>query len=216
MSKKLDLRNLRVDQLVRADHNPPGRSDMTRIDNKALTKSILVYGVLTPLLVTERRDGRFGVMEGNRRLSVCELLGFKEVPCIVVKDVKPEDLYVQANVRSNLTQNDLIHVYLKRPEAVSPQQRGRLAKIEAAVGRETLKALKTWGGTPATYAQARAVARYLGENPDGEFTKTTLNWLMLNNQTANARQALKVGVAPAQVRRAITENRPLNLRVVAE
>lgn len=216
MSEKLDLRYLDTDKLVSAPFNPPGRVDMRRQDNKTLAASILVKGVMTPLLVTPRRDERFTVMEGNRRLAICVRVGVRKVPCIVVKDLKPEDLYVHANIRSNLTQNDLLHVYLKKPDAVAPKQRSRLSKMEAAVGRDTLQAIKKWGGSPATYSQARAVARYLREDPDGGFTRTVLDWLMLNNQTKAARQAIDNQVPAAQIRRAITENRPLNLRVVAE
>ena len=216
MSEKLDLRYIETSKLVPAPFNPPGRVDMRRLDNKMLAASILVKGVMTPLLVTPRRDGRFTTMEGNRRLAICVRVGIDKVPCIVVKDLKPEDLYVHANIRSNLTQNDILHVYLKKPDAVAPKHRARLSKMESTVGRDTLQAIKKWGGSPATYSQARAVTRYLREDPDGGFTKTVLDWLMLNNQTKAARQAMDNQVPAAQIRRAIAENRPLNLRVVAE
>jgi hypothetical protein len=203
-----------IERLLPASYNPPSRSDTSLPKNRELLKSLLQHGLIYPILVAPRGD-MYDVRDGHRRLSMALVLGWQEIACIVV-DMDAEDLYAEANVRSPLTQNDLLHVYLKKPKAVPPRQRTRLARLEAAVGRDTLKALKRWGGTAATYTQARSVARYVGEDPDGPFAKTALEWLMANNQTKAARQAIDNAVPPAQLRRAVADNRPLTLRMTAE
>jgi hypothetical protein len=60
---------------------------------EALTKSILVHGVLQPLLV-RRHSGRYRVIAGRRRLAAARSAGLSEVPCLVhdVDDAKAAEL----------------------------------------------------------------------------------------------------------------------------
>lgn len=47
-----------------------------------LTASILEHGVLQPLIVTEKEDGRYELIAGERRLRASKLAGLKDVPAI--------------------------------------------------------------------------------------------------------------------------------------
>lgn len=204
-----------VDELTPASYNPPARTDLSLPKNRDLMKSMLVEGLLYPILIALTPSGAKRVVEGHCRLAVGKALGWKEIACIV-KEGSPESLYVHANIRSNLTNNDLLYIYLKKPDAVPARQRARLAKMEEVVGRDGLKALQKWGGSTGTFTQARAIARYVGEEPTSPFVAQSLGWLMAHNQTLTARKAMDGGIPPAQLRRAVADGKPLTLRMTAE
>lgn len=48
-----------------------------------LKESIREYGVLSPLLVRPRGDGRYEIVSGHRRKAACEALGITELPVLV-------------------------------------------------------------------------------------------------------------------------------------
>ena len=47
-----------------------------------LKESIREYGVLSPLLVRPRGDGRYEIVSGHRRKAACEALGITELPVL--------------------------------------------------------------------------------------------------------------------------------------
>ena len=107
-----------VDQLVRADELPVGRRipihlieanpDQPRSamgDLEELTKSIASRGVLEPILVRAREDGRFTIISGERRYRAALEAGLGEIPCIEM-DVSDSELLEVALVE-NLQRKDL-------------------------------------------------------------------------------------------------------------
>ena len=65
----------------------------------AFVGSIRRFGVLQPLLVTER-DGRYHVIAGRRRAAAARLLGLPDVPCIVhhVEDAAADEMTAASNL----------------------------------------------------------------------------------------------------------------------
>jgi ParB family transcriptional regulator, chromosome partitioning protein len=107
-----------VDQLVRADELPVGRRiaihlieanpDQPRSamgDLTELTKSILDKGVLEPILVRPRGDGRFTIISGERRFRAALDAGLAEIPCIEM-DV-PDNELLEIALVENLQRKDL-------------------------------------------------------------------------------------------------------------
>lgn len=107
-----------VDQLVRADELPVGRRiaihlieanpDQPRSamgDLSELTKSIVDKGVLEPILVRPRGDGRFTIISGERRFRASLEAGLAEIPCIEM-DVSDSEVLEIALVE-NLQRKDL-------------------------------------------------------------------------------------------------------------
>ncbi len=107
-----------VEQLVRADELPVGRRipihlieanpDQPRTamgDLADLTKSIADKGVLEPILVRPRGDGRFTIISGERRFRASLDAGLSEIPCIEM-DVTDNELLEIALVE-NLQRKDL-------------------------------------------------------------------------------------------------------------
>ena len=107
-----------VEQLVRADELPVGRRipihlvdpnpDQPRSamgDLEELTRSIAARGVLEPILVRPREDGRFTIISGERRYRAALEAGLAEIPCIEM-EVSDSELLEVALVE-NLQRKDL-------------------------------------------------------------------------------------------------------------
>ena len=52
-------------------------------DMEALTESIRIQGVLTPLIVRKMEDDRYEVISGHRRLYACKKAGIETVPALI-------------------------------------------------------------------------------------------------------------------------------------
>jgi ParB family transcriptional regulator, chromosome partitioning protein len=107
-----------VEQLVRADELPVGRRipihlieanpDQPRSsmgDLAELTKSITDKGVLEPILVRPREDGRYTIISGERRFRASLDAGLTEIPCIEM-DV-PDNELLEIALIENLQRKDL-------------------------------------------------------------------------------------------------------------
>jgi ParB family chromosome partitioning protein len=107
-----------VDQLVRADELPVGRRIAVHLieanpdqprsamgDLSELTKSIVDKGVLEPILVRPRGDGRFTIISGERRFRASLDAGLAEIPCIEM-DV-PDNELLEIALVENLQRKDL-------------------------------------------------------------------------------------------------------------
>lgn len=107
-----------VEQLVRADELPVGRRipihlieanpDQPRSamgDISDLTRSIVDKGVLEPILVRPRGDGRFTIISGERRFRASLDAGLSEIPCIEM-DV-PDNELLEIALVENLQRKDL-------------------------------------------------------------------------------------------------------------
>ncbi len=120
-----------VEQLVRADELPVGRRipihlieanpDQPRSvmgDLAELTKSITDKGVLEPILVKPREDGRYTIISGERRFRASIEAGLTEIPCIEM----------------DLSENEVLEIAL-----VENLQRKDLSPFEEADGYRALQ-----------------------------------------------------------------------------
>lgn len=107
-----------VDQLTRADELPIGRRVPIHMleanpnqprsvlgDLSDLRSSIADKGILEPILVRPREDGRFTIISGERRFRAALEAGLEEVPCIEMH-VSDEELLEIALIE-NLQRKDL-------------------------------------------------------------------------------------------------------------
>lgn len=153
-----------VDQLVRADELPVGRRiaihliepnpDQPRSamgDLEELAKSIGARGVLEPILVRPREDGRYTIVSGERRYRAAIAAGLAEIPCIEM----------------DLSDSELLEVAL-----VENLQRKDLTPFEEADGYRALK--ERWAYTHEQIAEAVGKSRVtvtealaIGRLPEG-------------------------------------------------
>lgn len=96
---------LQVDP-ARIDSNPRqprGAFDEGKLQE--LTESIREYGILEPLLVTEKSGGRFELIAGERRLRAAKAVGLRAVPVLVRHADDLEKL--ELSLIENLQRQDL-------------------------------------------------------------------------------------------------------------
>lgn len=80
-------------------HQP--RKDFSHGALEELIASIKEHGILQPLLVSERPDGAYELISGERRLRAATIAGLPTVPCIVkhVKDEEKLELALVENIQ---------------------------------------------------------------------------------------------------------------------
>ena len=89
-----------------------------------LKESIREYGVLSPLLVRPREDGRYEIVSGHRRKAACEALGITELP-VLVRDMTDDEaviLMVDSNIqREHILPSEKAFAYKMKMEALRHQ-----------------------------------------------------------------------------------------------
>ncbi|PKM74354.1 MAG: nucleoid occlusion protein [Firmicutes bacterium HGW-Firmicutes-16] len=93
---------LSVDEIYPSSVQPRKRFPQESL--KELSDSIVQYGVLNPLTV-RKRNGKYELIAGERRLRASRLAGLKEIPCIVI-DANMEEASLLALVE-NIQRRDL-------------------------------------------------------------------------------------------------------------
>ena len=89
-----------------------------------LKESIREYGVLSPLLVRPRGDGRYEIVSGHRRKAACEALGITELPVMVrnMTDDEAVILMVDSNIqREHILPSEKAFAYKMKMEAIKHQ-----------------------------------------------------------------------------------------------
>ena len=89
-----------------------------------LKESIREYGILSPLLVRPRGDGRYEIVSGHRRKAACEALGITELPVLVrnMTDDEAVILMVDSNIqREHILPSEKAFAYKMKMEAIKHQ-----------------------------------------------------------------------------------------------
>ena len=89
-----------------------------------LKESIREYGVLSPLLVRPRGDGRYEIVSGHRRKAACEALDITELPVLVrnMTDDEAVILMVDSNIqREHILPSEKAFAYKMKMEALRHQ-----------------------------------------------------------------------------------------------
>lgn len=113
----MELQNIPIDNLAPNPFHLRQSLDREKLLN--LSASLRKYGVLTPLLVAQTPAG-LQIVAGERRWRAAKMAGLKEVPCIILKNLKPADLAILSlteNLQSEpLSPFDQAGVFLKLKE----------------------------------------------------------------------------------------------------
>lgn len=73
---------------------------------EALIESVAAFGVISPILVKKKEDGRYELISGHRRKHACEKLGIETIPTIVREMSKEEAIITM--VDSNLQREHIL------------------------------------------------------------------------------------------------------------
>lgn len=55
-----------------------------------ITESIESVGVLEPLIVRKKENGRYDILSGRHRFKACQKLNMKEIPCFIKSDLNDD------------------------------------------------------------------------------------------------------------------------------
>jgi len=103
---------LKIDDITPSRYQPRERFDETKLSE--LTASIREKGVIQPVLVRPKGDGKYELIAGERRLRAVRSLEIKEMPALVreVEDVDALEISLIENIqREELNPIDEAHAY---------------------------------------------------------------------------------------------------------
>ncbi|WP_303962801.1 ParB/RepB/Spo0J family partition protein [Succinatimonas hippei] len=95
--------NLKLENLIPSPYQPRQNFDSEALNELAL--SIKEHGLLEPLLVKSKEDGKYEIICGERRYRAAKIAGLTEVPCLV-RDVLEKNAYAIALIE-NIQRKDL-------------------------------------------------------------------------------------------------------------
>ena len=108
-------------------------------DMDQLVESVRERGVITPITLREKEDGRYEIVSGHRRKKACEIAGLATVPA-EIKDLTRDEailLMVDSNLqRSVILPSEKAFAYKMRLEAMRRQQGERSDLTSAPLGQK--------------------------------------------------------------------------------
>lgn len=113
-------------------------------DMNQLVQSVKERGIITPITLRQKEDGRYEIVSGHRRRKACELAGLESVPAEIKKLSRDEAiiLMVESNLqRSIILPSEKAFSYKMRLEAMK-RQAGRPQENCSPVDNN-LKGIKT-------------------------------------------------------------------------
>jgi len=106
-------------------------------DMDQLVESIRTNGIITPVTLREKPDGRYEIVSGHRRKKACELAGLSTVKCEIREMTRDEAiiLMVESNLqRSVILPSEKAFSYKMRLEAMKRQAGRRPSENSVPVG----------------------------------------------------------------------------------
>lgn len=207
MDSKTVIVEMPLSKLKMAAHNPHTRTnDMRKI--MPLQKSMAIIGLIYPILI----DKTGTIIEGHRRFTAAKNLKWKTI-ATVTTDKDPDQVYAMLNATSmKMSGNEVLAVWLKNPEAVTPRVRKKMENIEKMIGRILMQKLCIAGLSARAYGIALRVARYCDADTP-ENIKMTLEWLMKFSMIYQVRKAMEDGQSPQVIMKGIKSSRPIKLKL---
>jgi len=120
--------NLQIKDIIPFPNHPFKVNDVA-LDE--MVESIRSSGVNVPITVRKKDNGSYELISGHRRKRACELLGIKEIPCIIrnLTDDEATILMVDSNIqREQVLPSEKAFAYRMKLEALKHQ--GKRSDIE--------------------------------------------------------------------------------------
>ncbi len=122
MKKTADIRQISLAEIDDfPDHPFQVRMDE---DMEQLVESVKSRGVITPITIRKKEDGRYEIVSGHRRRKACELTGLTSIPAEIKELTRDEAiiLMVESNLqRSIILPSEKAFAYKMRLEAMKRQ-----------------------------------------------------------------------------------------------
>ena len=151
-----------------------------------LVRSIEMNGVLTPVVVRQKEDGRYELISGHRRKYACGILGVTQIP-IIVRELSRDEAVIEM-VDSNLQR-----------EHILPSEKARAYKMKMDAMRSQGKRTDL---TSATVVQklTENTTRAVIAAENGESHEQVRRYIRLNELTPELLEFVdegKIGMRPA-------------------
>jgi len=115
--RRNELLHLSVDSIIPNPENPRLIFDQNKLD--ILAESISEVGILVPLIVFQEEDGKYILLDGERRWMCAKRLNLKEVPVNVIpKPSKIENILRMFNIHNVREEWELMPTALKLGELI--------------------------------------------------------------------------------------------------
>ena len=105
-------------------------------DMKSLKESIKTSGILSPVIIREKEDGRYEMLSGHRRMFACKSLGIDKVKCIIknLSDDEATIFMVDSNLqREKLLPSEKAFAYKMKYEALKHQRKDTVNQPDTEV-----------------------------------------------------------------------------------
>ena len=143
-----EARDIPLDQIDPLPDHPFQVRDDEEMDE--LVESIRERGVIVPIIVRPKEDGRFEIVSGHRRRRACEILGMETIPGEVREMSRDEAiiLMVDSNLhRSKILPSEKAFSYRMRLEAMKRQgQRSDLTLSPVATKLDSAAQIGEYSG----------------------------------------------------------------------
>jgi ParB family transcriptional regulator, chromosome partitioning protein len=95
--------SISLDDIVPGESQPRTSFEPEKLEE--LAQSIRAHGILQPITVRRRDDGRYRIVAGERRWRAARLAGLKEIPCLV--RIVVDDELLELALIENIQREDL-------------------------------------------------------------------------------------------------------------
>ena len=134
-------------------------------DMDQLVESVKSRGIITPITLRQKEDGRYEIVSGHRRRKACELAGLEMVPAEIKELTRDEAiiLMVESNLqRSVILPSEKAFAYKMRLDAMKRQgQRTDLDGTSRPVGAKSRDNRSDEQLADAVEDSARQISRYI-------------------------------------------------------
>ena len=151
-----------------------------------LVRSIEMNGVLTPVVVRQKEDGRYELISGHRRKYACGILGVTQIP-VIVRELSRDDAIIEM-VDSNLQR-----------EHILPSERAKAYKMKMDAMKRQGKRTDLTSTPVAGKLKERETATIIGEAV-GESGDQVRRYVRLNELTPELLEFVdegSIGMRPA-------------------
>ena len=151
-----------------------------------LVRSIEMNGVLTPVVVRQKEDGRYELISGHRRKYACGILGVTQIP-VIVRELSRDDAIIEM-VDSNLQR-----------EHILPSEKAKAYKMKMDAMRRQGKRTDLTSTPVAGKLKERETATIIGEAV-GESGDQVRRYVRLNELTPELLEFVdegSIGMRPA-------------------
>ena len=183
LPKIYDIPLSEIDEFPNHPYQVRMDEDMTQ-----LVESVKERGIITPVILRKKEDGRYEMVSGHRRMKACELAGLETVKADVQDLTRDEAIILM--VESNLQRSTIL------PSEKAAAYKMRLEAMKRQAGRPSQENYSPLGNNSSPSTSSAEMAEQVGESKTQIFRYIRLTELVpgLVNMVDEGRIAMRPAV----------------------